>query len=64
VGIGRKVVDAEVPRPAGQRTLRWAPKEGLPSPLFGPAMAEGQAVRRLLPEELETKVPPREDAGR
>lgn len=64
VDIGRKVVDAKVPRPAGQAALRWALKEGLPSPLFGPAMALGQTVRGLLPEKLKAKVPPREDAGR
>lgn len=64
VDIGRKVVDAKVPRPAGQGALRWALKEGLPSPLFGPAMALGQAVRGLLPEKLKAKVPPRQDAGR
>ncbi|SFN30700.1 glycolate oxidase subunit GlcF [Variovorax sp. OV329] len=63
VDIGRKVVDAKVPRPAGQRALRWALKEGLPSPLFGPAMALGQSVRGLLPAKLKAKVPPREDAG-
>ena len=64
VDIGRKVVDAKVPRPAGQGALRWALKEGLPSPLFGPAMALGQTVRGLLPERLKAKVPPRQDAGR
>ncbi|MFC5608686.1 glycolate oxidase subunit GlcF [Variovorax soli] len=64
VDIGRKVVDAKVPRPAGQGALRWALKEGLPSPLFGPAMALGQTVRGLLPEKLKAKVPPRQDAGR
>jgi len=63
VDIGRKVVDAKVPRPAGQGALRWALKEGLPSPLFGPAMALGQSVRGLLPGKLRAKVPPREDAG-
>lgn len=63
VDIGRKVVDAKVPRPAGQGALRWALKEGLSSPLFGPAMALGQSVRGLLPEKLKAKVPPREEAG-
>ncbi|MGR4868382.1 glycolate oxidase subunit GlcF [Variovorax sp. LARHSF232] len=63
VDIGRKVVDAKVPRPAAQSALRWALKEGLPSPLFGPAMALGQSVRGLLPEKLKAKVPAREPAG-
>jgi len=61
--IGRKVVDAQVPRPTGQRVLRWALKEGIPSPLFTPAMAIGQLVRPLLPHALRNKVPARQDAG-
>jgi glycolate oxidase iron-sulfur subunit len=56
--IGRRVVDARVTRPAGERVLRWALKEGLTSPLFKPALRTGQAVRRLLPEALRAKVPP------
>src|SRR4029078_2897792 len=35
--IGRKMADDRVPRPAGETALRWALKEGLPSPLFAPA---------------------------
>jgi glycolate oxidase iron-sulfur subunit len=61
--IGRKLVDAQVPRPAGERALRWALKEGLPSPLFGPAMAMGQLVRPLLPHALKNKVPAKKNAG-
>jgi glycolate oxidase iron-sulfur subunit len=38
-------------------------KEGLPSPLFAPAMKLGQAVRGLLPASLQAKVPARQDAG-
>ncbi|MBH2019409.1 MAG: glycolate oxidase subunit GlcF [Burkholderiales bacterium] len=63
VDIGRKLVDERVPRPAGERALRWALKEGLPSPLFAPAMKIGQAVRGLLPASLQAKVPPRQAAG-
>ena len=63
VDIGRRIVDAKVPRPAGQAALRWTLKEGLSSPLFGPAMQLGQAVRGLLPQALKNKVPPRSDAG-
>ncbi len=63
VDIGRKIVDARVPRPAGESVLRWALKEGLPSPLFAPAMKIGQAVRGLLPASLKAKVPPRQEAG-
>ena len=56
--IGRRIVDARVPRPAGERMLRWALKEGLTSPLFKPALKMGQSVRSLLPEALRAKVPP------
>ena len=63
VDIGRKLVDAKVPRPASEQALRWALKEGLPSPLFGPAMKLGQLVRGLLPATLKNKVPPRQDTG-
>ena len=63
VDIGRKLVDAKVPRPLPERALRWALKEGLPSPLFAPAMAMGQMVRGLLPDSLKNKVPPRQNAG-
>ena len=63
VDIGRKLVDAKVPRPASEQALRWALKEGLPSPLFGPAMKIGQLVRGLLPATLKNKVPPRQDTG-
>ncbi|MES2876964.1 MAG: glycolate oxidase subunit GlcF [Pseudomonadota bacterium] len=61
--IGRKLVDAQVPRPLGERTLRWALKEGLPSPLFAPAMKLGQLVRPLLPAALKNKVPAKQAAG-
>ena len=61
--IGRKLVDAQVERPATEKALRWALKEGIPSPLFGPAMALGQLVRPLLPASLQAKVPPKQDAG-
>ena len=61
--IGRKLVDERVPRPAGERAVRWALKQGLPSPLFAPAMKIGQIVRGLLPESLKNKVPPKQAAG-
>ncbi len=63
VDIGRKLVDEQVPRPAGEKALRWALKEGLPSPLFAPAMKLGQIVRGLLPESLKNKVPAKQATG-
>jgi len=63
VDIGRAIVDEKVERPAGERAVRWLLKEGLPSPLFGPAMKLGQAVRGLLPDSLKAKVPAPRPAG-
>lgn len=63
VDIGRKIVDEKVPRPVGEKALRWALKEGLPSPLFAPAMKAGQMVRGLLPASLKAKVPAPQEAG-
>ena len=57
VEIGRKLVDERVERPLVERALRTALKEGLTSPLFGPAMKLGQLVRPLLPAALKNKVP-------
>src|SRR6185312_10984242 len=57
VDIGRRVVDAKVQRPAGERFTRWLLREGITSALFAPAMKLGQAVRPLLPRSLKAKVP-------
>ena len=59
VDIGRKVIEAKVERPVAERALRTALKQGLPSPLFAPAMKLGQLVRPLLPAALKAKVPAR-----
>jgi glycolate oxidase iron-sulfur subunit len=64
VDIGRKLVDEKVARPVGEKAIRWALKEGLPSPLFGPAMAMGQLVRPLLPKALKNKVPAKQPTGK
>src|SRR3954468_21110796 len=63
VEIGRRIVDAKVERPAGERATRWLLREGLTSPLFAPAMAVGRAVRPLLPAALKAKVPGRAASG-
>ena len=63
IDIGRKLVDAKVQRPLAEKALRWALKEGLPSPLFGPAMQMGQMVRGILPEVLKKKVPAKQAYG-
>ena len=63
VDIGRKLVDAKVARPMVEKTIRWALKEGLTSPLFAPAMAMGQMVRPLLPASLKNKVPVKQAVG-
>ncbi|MEY3134171.1 MAG: Lactate utilization protein, partial [Pseudomonadota bacterium] len=63
VDLGRKVVDAKVPRPLKERALRWVLKEGLTSALFAPAMKLGQSVRGLMPATLKAKVPAPQNAG-
>lgn len=63
VDIGRKLVDAKVPRPANEKAIRWALKEGLPSPLFAPSMQLGQLLRPFLPKSLKNKVPARQSSG-
>jgi glycolate oxidase iron-sulfur subunit len=64
VDIGRGIVERKVARGAPSKALRWTLKEGLGSPLFGPAMKLGQSVRGVLPRRLREKVPARQDAGR
>jgi glycolate oxidase iron-sulfur subunit len=64
VDIGRRIVEEKVPRGGASKALRWALKEGLPSPLFGPAMKAGQSLRGLLPKALQAKVPAKQQAGR
>ena len=64
VDIGRKIVDEKVARPTSENAVRWLLKEGLPSPLFGPAMKLGQLFRPLLPSSLKNKVPAPQAAGR
>ena len=60
VEIGRRIVEPRVEsRPLAERAVRLALKEGLTSPLFGPALKAGQLVRPLLPAALRAKVPPR-----
>ncbi|ASM77170.1 glycolate oxidase iron-sulfur subunit [Vitreoscilla filiformis] len=57
VDIGRRLVEAKVPRSNKERTVRWLLKEGLTSKAFKPAMTVGRSVRSLLPEALRDKVP-------
>jgi glycolate oxidase iron-sulfur subunit len=63
VDIGRHVVDKQVPRPARDRVVRNALKDGLTSAAFGPALKLGQLVRPLLPATFRNKVPQRQRAG-
>ncbi|MDP3539250.1 MAG: glycolate oxidase subunit GlcF [Azonexus sp.] len=62
--IGRQVVEAQLPRRAGERLVRFALREALPRPaIFGPAVKLGRMLRPLLPSSLADKLPP-EAAGR
>jgi glycolate oxidase iron-sulfur subunit len=62
--IGRHEVERQVERPAGDRLMRAALREGLTSSAFGPAIKVGQLVRPLLPATLKNKVPKRQSAGK
>ncbi|AUT47196.1 glycolate oxidase subunit GlcF [Achromobacter sp. AONIH1] len=64
IDIGRKIVDERVPRSWAERTKRKLLRQAMLSPLFGPAMRLGQAVRGALPQALRRKVPERRDPGR
>ena len=50
--IGRRAVDAKVPRPAAERLRRGLLEHGLRSPLFAPALRIGRSVRGVLPQSL------------
>ena len=64
IDIGRRLVDAQVERPAAQRVVRGLLQETLTRRwLFDPAMRIGQAVRGVLPDVLKAKVPERRAAG-
>ncbi|MBN9461119.1 MAG: glycolate oxidase subunit GlcF [Burkholderiales bacterium] len=64
VDVGRKLVEARVERPLGQRLLRALLRETLTRRwLFDPAMRLGQWLRPLLPAGLRDKVPPRRAPG-
>ncbi len=64
VDIGRNVIEAKVPRKAGDRLRRWALARALPSRgLFGAAFALGRAFRGVLPASLAKKILPRVEPG-
>jgi glycolate oxidase iron-sulfur subunit len=59
VDIGRKVVEARVPRPFMERVTRTTLKEFLPrAALFKPAFRAGQVASPLLPPALKDKLQP------
>jgi glycolate oxidase iron-sulfur subunit len=65
VDIGRKVVEDQVGRGPLDGFKRGLMAKGISSPtLFGPAAAAGRAVRGLLPESLQKKLPEARPAGR
>jgi glycolate oxidase iron-sulfur subunit len=64
VDIGRKVVDARVPRPAIEQARRSALRRGLLArPLFGAALAAGRLARGFLPSSLARRIPHSRPAG-
>ena len=63
IDIGRRLVDARVPRPLGERMTRSVLRNGLTSPMFGPALTLGRALRPMLPAKLRDKLSKRPVAG-
>ncbi|MEM7376333.1 MAG: 4Fe-4S dicluster domain-containing protein, partial [Pseudomonadota bacterium] len=62
--IGRAEVEKSVPRPTGQRLLRWSLASFVADPRWmTPAMRTGQWLRPLLPASLKSHVPPRVAPG-
>jgi glycolate oxidase iron-sulfur subunit len=61
--IGRRVVDAQVPRPVTQRIFRKLLGAGLTGPFFSPALRLGRALRPLLPQWVAARILPRAAAG-
>src|SRR3954470_15355618 len=56
VDIGRDIVEKRVPRSPAERAQRWFLAHTLPFPaLFGPVLALGRLVRRILPASLAKK---------
>ena len=64
VDIGRQIVDERVARRWPDRMRRLVLRKAMNSPLFGPAMRLGQALRPMLPAPLRLKVPARRPPGR
>ncbi|NBT34573.1 MAG: glycolate oxidase iron-sulfur subunit [Betaproteobacteria bacterium] len=55
--IGRHAAETRIRRPVGQRLMRGLLREGLTSPLLGPAVKLGRALRPLLPGAIQSKIP-------
>ena len=62
VDIGRALVEEVTERPAKERLMRWGLRKVLPYPQrFGPLLAAGRLVKPLLPEAVQTKIPPKRE---
>jgi len=63
IDIGRALVDRQVSRPAADRHLRSALREGLTGTWFAPTLRLGQAFRNFLPTSVKAAVPEPVDPG-
>jgi len=64
VDIGRRIVDAKVPRPPLEAARRTALRRGLLArPLFGAALTAGRLARSFLPGALARRIPESRPAG-
>ncbi len=60
IDFGRAAVEKVAPRPTSERLKRWTLRQVLPRrQLFGTLLKLGQAVRPVLPKELQVKMPPK-----
>ncbi len=61
--LGREIIEEHVPRPLGQRGLRWALRTVLPRPrVFASLLAFGRLARPLVPNPLRHKIRPKRAA--
>ncbi|MBL3555575.1 MULTISPECIES: glycolate oxidase subunit GlcF [Marinobacter] len=64
IDISRGLMEQEMPRPPKERWIRWSLARVLPNrQLFGLLLRMGQLFRPVLPQALQTKVPPRKQAS-
>lgn len=63
VDLAKAVMETEVPRPAGDKLLRWSLRQVLPYPSrFSTMLGLGRAVKAFLPASLKQKIPAKQES--